>query len=475
MAIDNSATLRSEEAQAATVLVNTLARELGTIGLDVHEAVSNLNAVAKQVERQGEQLRRLGDSAQVMVATNRQIDSATATAEQTAEAGQADLVGSRQAIGSGIARVASLVDAVERMEQRLDGIAKSLTEVAGISGSIEAIARQTNLLALNATIEAARAGEAGRGFAVVASEVKLLAGQTREATLKIGETVTTLSDRIASLIEASAGAVEDGKATREGTHGIEQAFGRVGESIARLGQFSGAIAANARDNLAQCNTVIAELAMLDKELGGSADNLKTADGQLTNLLRRISILINEVGTAPIRTDDTPYVEASRQMAGEVAAVFEAGIERREIAIEDLFDENYREIPGSNPPQLLTRFTDFCDRHLPPVLEKYLEVLPHIQFATPNDRNGYVPTHNRKFSQPRGPDPAWNAANARNRMVFPARGVHRKSFVEERKSALLSTLRRELGGGRHAMMKNASGVIWVKGRYWGYTAIGYLLP
>jgi hypothetical protein len=126
------------------------------------------------------------------------------------------------------------------------------------------------------------------------------------------------------------------------------------------------------------------------------------------------------------------------------------------AIEELFDENDREIPGSNPPQLLARFTDCCDRHLPPVLEKYPEVLPHIEFATPNDRNGYVPTHNRKFPQPRGPDPGWNAANAHNRMVFPAHGIQRKTFVEERKSAWLSTLRRDLGGGRHVMMKNASG-------------------
>jgi methyl-accepting chemotaxis protein len=124
---------------------------------------------------------------------------------------------------------------------------------------------------------------------------------------------------------------------------------------------------------------------------------------------------------------------------------------------------------------MARFTELCDRRLPPILDKYLDVLPHIHFATPNDRNGYLPTHNRKFSQPQGPDPVWNAANCRNRMIYAARRAHRKVFKEDKRPALLSTFRRDLGGGRHVMMKLASAPIWLQGRYWGYTAIGYLLP
>ncbi|KAF5091543.1 Methyl-accepting chemotaxis protein (MCP) signaling domain protein [anaerobic digester metagenome] len=67
-----------------------------------------------------------------------------------------------------------------------------MNEVGKIVQMIGDIANQTNLLALNAAIEAARAGEHGRGFAVVAGEVKNLAGESKLATGKIGELISTL-------------------------------------------------------------------------------------------------------------------------------------------------------------------------------------------------------------------------------------------------------------------------------------------
>ena len=196
---------------------------------------------------------------------------------------------------------------------------------------------------------------------------------------------------------------------------------------------SSGIAASARDNLGQCNTVIAELDTLDQEVITSAKSLGSTNDQISKLLERIAGLINDIGTAGIYTDDTPYVEASKQMGREMTAALAAAIERGEVSIEDIFDENYREIAGTNPKQYMTRFTELCERLFVPIQEKYLTVLPHIQYAIANDRNGYAPTHNLKYSKPQGPDPVWNAANCRNRMIFGVRNAQKGSLGQGKKS------------------------------------------
>jgi len=119
---------------------------------------------------------------------------------------------------------------------------------------------------------------------------------------------------------------------------------------------------------------------------------------------------------------------------------------------------------------MAKFTEFTDRVLPPVQEPIMEFDPRVVFCAAVDDNGYLPTHNLKFSLPQGPDPVWNAANCRNRRVFNDRtGLGAGQNV---RAFLLQTYRRDMGGGVFVLMKDASAPILVNGRHWGGLRMGY---
>lgn len=105
----------------------------------------------------------------------------------------------------------------------------SLTgELKRMAKEVGEIAKQTNLLALNAAIEAARAGEAGRGFSVVADEVRKLSTSSGDTGRKIAETVETVSQAIAEILETSRRFVTDDEVLSR------QAEQRLGNIVAGL-------------------------------------------------------------------------------------------------------------------------------------------------------------------------------------------------------------------------------------------------
>src|SRR5690606_14720652 len=123
-----------------------------------------------------------------------------------------------------------------------------------------------------------------------------------------------------------------------------------------------------------------------------------------------------VADSGVETADTPFINEVKAQADRISALFESAVASGEISMSDLFDTSYREIPGSNPKQVMTRFTQFTDRHLPAIQEPVLKMDPRVTFCAAVDRNGYLPTHNMIYSHPQGSDPVWNVSNCRNRRI-----------------------------------------------------------
>jgi methyl-accepting chemotaxis protein len=373
-------------------------------------------------------------------------------------------------LGVELADVAGNVQAVGRIEHRLASVGTALAGVAKVSGSIEAIARQTNLLALNATIEAARAGSAGRGFAVVASEVKSLAEATRQATQSIGDTVRGLDGQVTGLIGESSDAAARAKDAGDGATRIQSTIARMQNSFTSVGQEIDAVARAATSNLEHCDRVIEELGDLAKGVDLSSTELKQADGRVAKLLELSESLIVLIADSGVETADAPLIRVVVDTAKQISDAFETAVARGEITVDQLMDEKYREIAGTDPKQYLTDYVAFTDRVLPSIQDPIQKSDPRIVFCVAWARSGYLPTHNPNYRLPQGSDPVWNNANCRNRRLFIDRAV--KKVAANTKPFLLQTYRRDMGGGNFVLMKDLSSPIFVRGRHWGAFRMGF---
>jgi len=450
-------------------LIDQLANRIGGLGVELADVAGNVREVAGRVTTQSERFGHLQKTAETMVLANHDIAGASKAVQSATSAAVGEIGQSRAAVETAVKYIAELIEAVGRIEHRLGAVSSALVDVANVSGSIEAIAKQTNLLALNATIEAARAGAAGRGFAVVASEVKALAEATRKATHQIGNTIRGLDDQVGNLIAESGEASGRAKDADEGARQIQGIIARVQDGFTKVGQEIAGVAKAATSNLSHCDMVIEELANLARGVDLSSTDLKHADDRVARLLEASEGLIAMIAESGVETSDAPLIRTVVETARRIANAFETAIERGEVRLEQLMDENYREIPGTDPKQYLTNYVEFTDRILPPIQDPIQKSDPRIVFCVAWARGGYLPTHNPNYRLPQGKDPVWNSANCRNRRLFNDRAV--KKVAANTRPFLLQTYRRDMGGGNFVLMKDLSSPIFISGRHWGAFRMG----
>lgn len=167
----------------------------------------------------------------------------------------------------------------------------------------------------------------------------------------------------------------------------------------------------------------------------------------------------------IHDENTEFVTRAMEAGDTITKIFETAVAKGDIALDDLFDENYVKIEGSDPVQYRTRFLDWADKALPDFQETFLAKDPRLAFSVAIDRNGYLPVHNTIYSQrQRAGDIAWNTANARNRRIFNdtaglAAGRNTRSY-------LIQSYARDMGNGKTVMMREIDVPIRVNGRHWG---------
>ena len=137
-----------------------------------------------------------------------------------------------------------------------------------------------------------------------------------------------------------------------------------------------------------------------------------------------------------------------------------------LTMGQLFDTFYVPIPNTYPQKYTTQYDKLLDETIQKILDKYLSKDPKIVFVVAVDTNGYLPTHNTKYSQPLTGNKDTDALNNRAKRIFNDRtGL---AAARNTEPYLLQKYARDTG----EQMGDLSVPITIRKQHWGAVRFGF---
>jgi methyl-accepting chemotaxis protein len=376
------------------------------------------------------------------------------------------------AAGAGMAAVGDTFSCMEIISgsvtetlRTVECLATSSAEIGEIITLIEDVADQTNLLALNAAIEAARAGEHGRGFAVVADEVKNLSAKTAESTKEIARIIRTIQEE-SSAATASIGAEKE--RVKEGVSksivardSLENILSLVEESSNMIGQ----IACATEEQSVTTEEISSKIHHVSEAAGLVYSQMESSDTMLHQLAEATEQIYSTVGRFNVGNYHNTIKSYAFELSRRTEEALDNALASGKITMDKLFDRKYVPMPGTDPPKYTTAYDKLFDQIVSPLQEEILARDKGIAFAICVDDNGYVPSHNLRYSKPLTGDPEVDKVNNRTKRKFEDRTGIRAARNQEK--FLLQTYKRDTG----EVMNDISTPINIRGRHWGAVRIG----
>jgi methyl-accepting chemotaxis protein len=196
--------------------------------------------------------------------------------------------------------------------------------------------------------------------------------------------------------------------------------------------------------------------------------------KIAGILIMVMVVIMAIFTFYFVDSRSENMEAELLSKGRIEALtgakmmeqlLEEQLDSGRFKLEDVFDTSYVPIPNTDPQKYHTKYDGYLDKTIIEIEDEYLKD-EQVVFAVLVDRNGYLPTHNSKYTKPLTGDKEKDKVGNRTKRLFndPV-GL---AAAKNEKDLLKQVYARDTG----EKMWDISAPVFVKGKHWGGFRIGF---
>ncbi|MBF0209877.1 MAG: methyl-accepting chemotaxis protein [Desulfamplus sp.] len=354
--------------------------------------------------------------------------------------------------------------AVESFGVTVEKLGQSSANILKVVDIINEIADMTALLSLNATIEAARAGEHGKGFAVVAQEVRELSHKIKPATQTISTNINEIID-IVKLTQSETLEIKDHSQTTKGA--VVKAVDNFSSMVSDFEV--------ATDELTKIASAVEELATNNSEITKKVEEINGFSQEIASKMSESEKSIHKLNTVTEKMLE--MVSTIRTGTGKFDKFISFCYETKDIYTQkiveiknsgvNVFDTNYKKIANTNPQKYLTAFSEPFIQKFQDLVDDRLMKSGGAIYCLAVDKNGYLPVHQKQFSQKMTGDYKKDLLNSRHQRIF-FNNTTEKRRCSHTENMLLQTYRRDTG----EILNDLSIPIFIDGKHWGAMIIGF---